>query len=101
MGTSAKLTPQENIAVIQKMEEANLELATRKCFTGILATNTSPLTQQFGSNVYGYRTMVDYQINTYVHYDGTKPFERAPDSQRVIVHWKDVTENFRIETNFK
>lgn len=90
MGTSAQLNAQENIAVIQKMEEENISLAKRKGYEGVLSTNTSPLTQQLGSNFLGYRTLVDYQVNKYVSSDGSKPFLKAPDSQRVIVHWKDI-----------
>lgn len=91
IGTSAKLTPQENIEAIQKMEEVNLDIARRKGFIGIFATNTSPLTQQLASSIYGYKTCVNYQINKYVDRDGTKPFGKAPDSQSVMVHWKIVT----------
>lgn len=89
MATTTKLTPQENVAVIQKMEEVQLDLAKRKGFVGILSVNTSPLTQQF-ANVYGYQEMVDCHINTYVHRDGTKPFSKAPDNQKIIVHWKEI-----------
>lgn len=91
MGTCPKITAQENVAIIQKMEEENLILAKRKGFAGIFATNTSPLTQQLSSDIYGFQTMVDYQVNQYVCPDGRKPFENAPDSQRVLVQWKDIT----------
>lgn len=92
MATSAKLTPPENIEAIQKMEEVNLDIARRKGFVGIFATNTSPLTQQLASDIYGYRTLINCQINKYVHHDGSKPFGMAADSQRVLVHWKNITE---------
>lgn len=92
MGTSSELTAQENIAVTQFMEDEVLKMAIRRKFAGILTTNTSPLTQQLGSNVYGYKTMLDYQVNQYVHRDGSKPFAKAPDTQRAIVHWKDITD---------
>lgn len=92
MATSAKLNPQENVEVIQKMEEVNLDIARRKGFVGILATNTNPLTQQLGASVYGYRTLVDYQVNEFIHRNGSKPFGKAPDSQRAILHWKNITE---------
>ncbi|XP_037039356.1 bacitracin synthase 1-like isoform X2 [Bradysia coprophila] len=91
--TSAKLTPPEKVEAIQKMEEVNLDIARRKGFIGILITNTDLLTQQLASNVYGYETLVDYQVNTYVHRDGTKPFQKAPDTQRVMVQWKSISES--------
>lgn len=90
MATSADLDAKENIAVMHFMESEVLKLARRKQFAGILTTNTSPLTQQLGSDVYGYRSMLEYPINQYVYHDGTKPFEKAPDSKTVIVHWKDI-----------
>jgi len=91
MATSADLDAKENIGVMHFMENEVLKLAHRKKFAGILTTNTSPLTQQLGSNVYGYKTMHEYAINQYVYpHDGTKPFGKAPDSKTVIVHWKDI-----------
>lgn len=45
MGTNAELNARENIAVMHFMENEVLQLAKRKQFTGILTTNTSPLTQ--------------------------------------------------------
>jgi hypothetical protein len=90
MATSAHLNAKENIAVMHFMENEVLKLARRKEFAGILTTNTSPLTQQLGSDVYGYKSMLEYQINQYVYHDGTKPFGKAPDSKSVIVHWKDI-----------
>lgn len=90
--TSAKLTAIEKIEAIQKMEEVSLDIARRKGFIGILNTNTNPLSQQVASNVYGYQTLVDYQINKYVHGNGTKPFQRAPDNQRAMVQWKNILE---------
>lgn len=89
MGTAPHLTAQENVAVIRFMEERVLKLAQSKNFTGILTSNTNPLTQQLG-NDFGYTIMLDYQVNQYVHRDGSKPFRMAPDSQRAIVHWKEV-----------
>lgn len=91
MATHSTLQAKENIAVMQFMESEVLKLATEKNFSGIFTTNTSPLTQQLGSNVYHYKTMLDFQVNKYIASDGTKPFKRAPDSQRAIVHWKPIT----------
>lgn len=92
MATSVDLNSSENIACMHFMEKEVLSLAKRKNFAGILTTNTSPLTQQLGSDVYGYKTMAEYPINQYVYHDGSKPFHKAPDSVKVIVHWKDVRE---------
>ncbi|CAG9772921.1 unnamed protein product [Ceutorhynchus assimilis] len=88
MATHSSLTPRENVAVFQYMEDEVLKLAKTRGFAGILTTNTSPLTQQLGCDVYKYQCMLDYQVNQYVSSDGTKPFGMAPDDQRAIVHWK-------------
>lgn len=93
MATSADLNASENIACMHFMEKEVLALAKRKNFAGILTTNTSPLTQQLGSDVYGYKVMLEYPINQYTYHDGTKPFGKAEDSKTVIVHWKDIREN--------
>ncbi|XP_055585866.1 beta-alanyl-bioamine nonribosomal peptide synthetase ebony [Uranotaenia lowii] len=90
MGTCADLNAQENIEAMHFMESEVLKIAKRGQFAGILTTNTSPLTQQLGSTVYGYESMLDYQINQYVASDGSQPFGKAPNDQRVIVHWKDI-----------
>ncbi|CAH1976278.1 unnamed protein product [Acanthoscelides obtectus] len=90
MATHSSLSPKENVAVMQFMEDEVLKLARERNFTGILTTNTSPLTQQLGTNVYQYQNMCDYQVNQYVASDNTKPFGLAPDDQRAIVHWKPV-----------
>lgn len=90
MGTCPDLNAQENIEAMHFMESEVLKIATARKFAGILTTNTSPLTQQLGSNVYQYETMLDYQINQWEYSDGSRPFGKAPDDQRVIVHWKDI-----------
>ncbi|XP_058813264.1 beta-alanyl-bioamine nonribosomal peptide synthetase ebony [Topomyia yanbarensis] len=90
MGTCADLSAQENIEAMHFMESEVLKIANRRNFAGILTTNTSPLTQQLGSNVYKYESMLDYQINQWVYADGSRPFGKAPNDQRVIVHWKDI-----------
>lgn len=56
MATSSELNARDNVAVMHFMENEVLNLAKRKNFAGILTTNTSPLTQQLGSDVYGYKT---------------------------------------------
>lgn len=90
INTSAHLTAQQNIAVIKFMEDEVIQLAKRNRFAGILTTNTNPLTKQLATDVFGYQVLLDYQVNQYVHHDGTKPFTKAPDSQRAIVHWKEI-----------
>ncbi|KAG4078429.1 hypothetical protein HA402_013140 [Bradysia odoriphaga] len=90
--TSAKLSAEEKVEAVQKMEEVNLDIARRKGFIGILITNTDVLSQQLASHVYGYQTLVDCQVNKYVHLDGTKPFQKAPDTQRALVQWKSISE---------
>uniref|UniRef100_A0A182PEH7 AMP-dependent synthetase/ligase domain-containing protein n=1 Tax=Anopheles epiroticus TaxID=199890 RepID=A0A182PEH7_9DIPT len=91
MGTCAELSAQENIEAMHFMENEVLKLARRRNFAGIFTTNTNPLTQQLGSNVYNYKTMLDYQVNQFVYSaDGTRPFAAAPDNQRAVVHWKDI-----------
>ncbi|KAG4068350.1 hypothetical protein HA402_007870 [Bradysia odoriphaga] len=89
MGTSSHLTAQENIAVMRFMEAEVLKFATRKKFAGLLTTNTNPLTQQLGADIFDYEVMLDYQVNQCVS-GCCKPFGRAPDSQRAIVHWKEI-----------
>ncbi|KAH0808989.1 hypothetical protein GEV33_013801 [Tenebrio molitor] len=91
MGTHSSLSPKENVAVMQFMEDEVLRLATERHFEGIFTTNTSPLTQQLGTDVYHYQTLLDYQVNQYVASDKTKPFGLAPDSQRAIVQWKPIS----------
>uniref|UniRef100_A0A336KE11 CSON009061 protein n=1 Tax=Culicoides sonorensis TaxID=179676 RepID=A0A336KE11_CULSO len=90
MGTKSDMNAQENIALMHFMESEVLKLAERKKFAGIFTTNTSPLTQQLGGSVYGYETLLDFPVNKYVYHDGSRPFGAAPDSQRAIVHWKDI-----------
>lgn len=90
MGTKSHLTAKENVMVMQAMEDEIIRMAREKNFEGVFTTNTSPLTQQLASDVYGYETLVDDQANTYVASDGTKPFGLAPDSQRTKVQWKQL-----------
>lgn len=59
----------------------------RHCY-GILTGNTSPITQQLAENVFGYETVFDIQINQYTTADGSKLFNRAPDSYHASVQWK-------------
>ncbi|XP_017788181.1 PREDICTED: tyrocidine synthase 3 [Habropoda laboriosa] len=88
MTTSGDLNPAENVILMKEMEEYCLQLAKRKEYAGIFTTNTSPLTQQLGTDVFGYETMMTYQVNRYIAPDGTKPFGIAPDSQLAICSLK-------------
>lgn len=87
MGTDESLSPQGNVVAMTFMESEVIRVASRRNCCGILTTNTSPLTQQLACNVFGYETMLDYQVNQYVRND-KKPFGNAPDSYRAIVQWK-------------
>ncbi|XP_076673165.1 nonribosomal peptide synthetase ebony [Andrena cerasifolii] len=88
MSTSSDLNPGENVIMMKEMEVYCLQLAKRKEYAGIFTTNTSPLTQQLGMDVFGYETMLSYQVNKYVAPNGTKPFGQAPDSQLAICSLK-------------
>ncbi|KAJ9600663.1 hypothetical protein L9F63_026199 [Diploptera punctata] len=70
------------------MENEVLNLAKKKGFQGIFTTNTSPLTQHRGPDLYDYEVLHDYQVNQYVAPDGSKPFQDAPDSQRAVCSWR-------------
>ncbi|XP_025206776.1 uncharacterized protein LOC112602747 [Melanaphis sacchari] len=88
MGTDKNLDAPTNVEVITYMEQEVLQLGKTNRFEGIFTTNTNPLTQQLGANVFGYKILHDYQINKYVTPDGNKIFEEAPDDQRAICCWK-------------
>ncbi|EEB17196.1 firefly luciferase, putative [Pediculus humanus corporis] len=90
MGSRTNLTPQETIEIFFFMEDEILKLGKERNFEGIFTTNTNPLTQQIGSDVNNYETLLDYQVNEYVAPDGSKPFATALDSQRTIVSWKKI-----------
>lgn len=89
MGTHEMLSAQENVVAVSFMESEVIRLAKERNCCGILSTNTNALTQQLAHNVYGYKTMFDYQMNQFV-FDGKKPFATAPDNYRAIVQWKDI-----------
>ncbi|XP_032666149.1 mycosubtilin synthase subunit C [Odontomachus brunneus] len=88
MTTSSELNAAENVLIMRQMEEYCLELAKQKKYAGIFTTNTSPLTQQLGTDVYGYESMLVYQVNKYEAPDSSKPFGKAPDSQLAICSLK-------------
>lgn len=87
MGTHECLNARENIVAMTFMESEVIRVAnTRNCY-GIFATNTNELTQQLACNVFGYETMLDYQVNQYVS-DKNKAFRTAPDCYRALVQFK-------------
>uniref|UniRef100_A0A8D8SYR8 Mycosubtilin synthase subunit C n=1 Tax=Cacopsylla melanoneura TaxID=428564 RepID=A0A8D8SYR8_9HEMI len=90
MGTEKSLNAKENVEIITAMEEEILRIAQDRQFQGILTTNTNPLTQQLGVDVFNYQVLMNYQVNQFVASDGNKPFGEAEDSQRAIVCWKPV-----------
>lgn len=89
MGTHESLNAQENVVAMTFMESEVIRMAMERNCCGILTTNTNALTQQLARNVFGYKTMLDYQINQYVC-NNEKPFGNAPDSYRAIVQWKQL-----------
>nr|BDD85286.1 beta-alanyl-dopamine synthase [Ischnura senegalensis] len=93
MGTDESLPYQKNIEVIQFMEEEVIRLAKSQNFDGVFTTNTSPLTQQLCTDVSNYKVLLDYQVNLYVASDGSKPFGKAPSSQRATISWKSLKAN--------
>ncbi|KAG7189638.1 hypothetical protein KM043_017318 [Ampulex compressa] len=88
MTTSSDLNPAENVILMSEMEDYCLKLVRGKEYAGIFTTNTSPLTQQLATDVYGYETASIYQVNKFVAADGTKPFGQAPDDQLAICSLK-------------
>ncbi|KAL0122191.1 hypothetical protein PUN28_007148 [Cardiocondyla obscurior] len=88
MGTNSELNATENILVIKKMEEYCLQFAKQKEYIGIFTTNTNPLTQQLGTDIFHYETMLAYQVNKYETSDGNKPFGKAPNTQLAICSLK-------------
>ncbi|CAK1541178.1 unnamed protein product [Leptosia nina] len=90
MATESTLTSGDNVAAIQALEVATMNIARKRRFLGVFTTNTSPLTQQLGTDVLGFQTLLDYQINQYVDSNGDRIFGEAPDGMRAIVCWKPV-----------
>lgn len=87
MGTHETLNAQDNVVAMTFMEAEVIRLAKEKGCCGILTTNTNALTQQLARDVFGYETLSDTQINTFV-FNGRKPFGNAPDDYRAMVQWK-------------
>lgn len=90
MATNAELSPRDNVAAIRALEHATMRIARDRRFKGVFTTNTSPLTQQLGTDVLGFQTLLDYQINQYVDSNGDRTFGKAPDDMRAVVCWKPV-----------
>lgn len=90
MATHPLLNYQQNVEVIQFMEAEVLKMARSRDFAGIFTTNTNPLTQQLGTDIYNYQVLNDYQVNLYMAPDGSKPFNEAPDSQRAVCSWRPI-----------
>lgn len=90
MATAASLSARSNVLAMQFMEQEVLRVARSRGFAGVFTTNTSPLTQQLGRDVFGYQSLLDFQVNQYVAPDGSRPFGKAPDQQRAVVAWKPI-----------
>ncbi|CAH2984901.1 unnamed protein product [Chilo suppressalis] len=90
MATASSLSARENVSAIRALEHATMRAARERRFQGVFTTNTSPLTQQLGTDVLGFQTLLDYQINQYVDANGDRIFGKAPDDMRAVVCWKPV-----------
>ncbi|XP_013185041.1 beta-alanyl-bioamine nonribosomal peptide synthetase ebony [Amyelois transitella] len=90
MATAAEMSTRDNVAAIKALEHATMRIARERRFKGVFTTNTSPLTQQLGTDVLGFQTLLDYQLNHYVDGNGDRIFGEAGDEMRAIVCWKPV-----------
>ncbi|VVD05712.1 unnamed protein product [Leptidea sinapis] len=90
MATCSSLSAADNVAAIRQLEIASMNIARERRFLGIFTTNTSPLTQQLGTDVFGFQTLLDYQINQYADPNGNRLFALAPDDMKAVVCWKPV-----------
>lgn len=90
MAASNVLKPHTNIALIDFMETQVIETAKANGFVGIITTNTNPLTQQLATDVFGYKTIKEWQINEFEDKDGQKPFIGAPENIKVAVMYKEL-----------
>ncbi|XP_072935672.1 beta-alanyl-bioamine nonribosomal peptide synthetase ebony [Epargyreus clarus] len=90
MATSASLSARDNVSAIRALELATERVARARRYAGVFTTNTSPLTQQLGTDVLGFQTLLDYQINQYIDSNGDRIFGKAPDDMRAVVCWKTV-----------
>lgn len=85
--THESLSAQENIVAMTVMENETIRIAKENNFWGILTMNTSALTNQLASHIFGYETLLDHRANEYI-VDGKRPFASAPDSCHNFVQWK-------------
>jgi hypothetical protein len=79
------LTPAENVALVQCVEQETLVLAKNNRFSCIFTSNSSPLTQQICNDVLDYKILSEYQVNQFTASDGTKPFASASDGQLITI----------------
>ncbi|XP_076059253.1 beta-alanyl-bioamine nonribosomal peptide synthetase ebony-like isoform X2 [Oratosquilla oratoria] len=84
MTTSPRVSPGENVVLIQVMEERNLKMAKEKDYQAVFTTNTSELTQHVCDDLLHYTVLADYQVNLWTAPDGTQPFAKALDTQRAV-----------------
>lgn len=89
-GTLLNLKSKDKIAIMGFIEENSISLAKSRGFTGMFTTNTNPLTQQLGKNVFGYKTLATLQLNQYVDKSGRKPFQKALDHYVAVAMYKDL-----------
>ena len=102
-----QLTPAENVALVQCVEQETLALAKKNGFSCIFTSNSSPLTQvnehihwfvmsltivytvckmqQICNDVLDYKILSEYQVNQFTASDGTQPFIKASDSQLITI----------------
>merc|ERR1712141_84081 len=78
LGTSAKLSPAENVKIILLMEMENIRIAKKRGFEGIFTTNANRLTQHV-SRMLDYQILRTIQVNQYEDDNGHRPFQGAPD----------------------
>lgn len=87
ISTHECLTAQENLVAVTFIEGEIIRIANERNFAGILTNNTSELTQQLATHVFGYETLLDYQVNQF-ELDGRKPFVTVPDSVNTLLQFK-------------
>ena len=71
------------------METEVIRMAKEKNCCGVICVNTSELTQQLGEHVFGYDTLLDYQVNQF-DCDGRTPFSTVPDAVHAMVQFKSL-----------
>lgn len=89
VGTHDCLSAQENVIAVTVIENEVIRIAKERNLAGIFSSNTNPLTQQLATHVFGYKTLVDFQINQF-EFDGRRPFSTLPDSANALYQFKAV-----------